>query len=233
MNDALLSADTPATEDNIASESAGNVETTNTNTEEFSYVPEKFMVDGQPDFQKLSESYANLEKKQGSGSNAPENTDGYTFDFQEEGTFDAEGLNEFKELSMELGISTDQFGKLMGMYENRMLEVAKAFNPDPKEALTETWGSDYDDNIKSAQRAFNSLPDQFDPDVLGRNPDVLQILSYFGAQMSEDNPKGMQGSSGSLSTEQVKEMMGSTDYSNNNSDTYKSVEQWFQNGNTL
>ncbi len=236
----LLTTETPAeTPAEITNETV-EAETTNkaSTTEETSKVteveiPETFLnEDGTPNYEKLTKSYNELRKKM-SSKIAPDSINEYTYEFQEEGTFDEEGFKEFKELSMELGLSTDQFNKLMTMYENRMNSVINAFNPNVKEVLTEVWGDEFEANVQDAQRAFNTLPDTFDSELLGTNPQAMEILAYFGKQMAEDNSSGMVSSGGSLTSEQVLEMMKSPAYKNAESDVYKTVTAWFEAGNEL
>ena len=218
-NEALLTANEDNFNDETAPETVSTVEenitTTETDTEtnDYRYVPDKFMSDGQPDFKKLTDSYKALEEKMGSKI-APESANDYEYDLNTE-LFEEDGFNEFKQQAHKLGLSQDQFSQLMDTYTSRM-EAIMQNGEDFVATLKEDWGNDFDTNVQNAQRAFNALSDLgIDPDVAGTDPTVMKILSYFGSQMKEDSASNTPATTSRLTESEVSELMADPEYYEN------------------
>ena len=78
--------------------------TTETVQDDYSYVPSKFLEDGKPNFQKMAQSYTELEKHLGSKAPAI-SVDDYDFNFQQPDSWDMEQYNSFREQAKELGVA--------------------------------------------------------------------------------------------------------------------------------
>lgn len=212
----LLSGAASATTENATNEGAVN----ETTADDFSYVPEKFLVDGKPDFEKMAKSYNELSSKLGSKI-APETIDEYDYQFKAEGIFDQdEGYQQLKEDMHNLGLSKDQFNGIMEMYEGATMDLINQLVPSPEKAqktLSAEWGDKFATQLATARKAFDAFADEtMDINEIGNNPTMIKLLASIGAQMGEDNPKGVNTNGGSgLTQTEVDGLMSRDDYFTN------------------
>lgn len=154
-------------------------------------VPAKFLnEDGTPNLEKLAKSYQTLEKKLSSKANIPAaSIDDYVIDMPKDSSLevDEEAAAAFKEKALELGFTAEQYKFVTDQYFSRM-ESTTWTPAKAKEALTEDWGNNFDDNVLAARRAF----DEFAPsdaninDPVFNHPAILKLMARMGAELNED-----------------------------------------------
>lgn len=154
---------------------------------DYSWVPAKFLVDGEPDFQGLAKAHRALEKKIGSkGAMAPESIDEYTYT-SKAFDFDDELLGAMKAEAMSKGISKDQYEWMMSKYEDELISTAPTAER-AQEYLQKAWGNDFEKNSMYARRAYEVyVPSDIPVDAIGNNPYVIDILARIGAELDEDS----------------------------------------------
>ena len=186
--------------------------------QEGSSIPEKFLnEDGTPDYDRLSKSYTELEKKFGSKVSA-ESANDYDYQFENEDIFDSEAdLGDIKEQMLELGVSKEQFSGVMGMWENAVVDIVNELQGTPEratEALKEEWGDAMDSNLQNARAAWDAFAAEgMNIDAVGNNPTMIALLAYIGAQMGEDVKPPAGGNAGTGMTEtEMNDIMARDDY---------------------
>jgi hypothetical protein len=202
-------------------------------------IPEKFLVNGEPDYDRLTKSYLELEKKIGTKIGVSDPTE-YDFKFQNEDSWNAEQFNDFKQKAVELGLSKEQFNFAMGVYEQNVQQLVESFTPSADKTtalLQQEWGKDFESNLTLAFNAFNAFApegiDVNDP-AIGNNPSVIKLLSSIGRQMGEDsgiNTNADVKGSG-VSPLEIQEYMARPDYFTNK-EVQKIVSEWYAQGNKL
>lgn len=195
---------------------------------DYSFVPKKFLKDGKPDLEKLSQSYQSLEKKLGAkGIVAPESADEY--EFEDADAFDAESLAAFREDAHKLGLSTEQFKGVMAKYKAQIDALVP--NPDKTESqLKSEWGDDYKANLSAAKRAFDQLApsDISIDDPVFNNPTVLKLLARVGQELTEDSaPPRASATKTGFTKEEVDNLIASKDYWND-PDKQAKVAAWYK-----
>ncbi|BBL56997.1 hypothetical protein [Methylomonas koyamae] len=193
-------------------------------------VPDKFLVDGQPDYQKLTKSYIELEKHIGAKAPVTDPAE-YDFQFQNPDQWDAQGLEEFKKFAVEKGYSKEQFNDALALYEQNVSKMLENIVETPQKAtatLKEKWGNDFDGNLKDAFKAFNTFaPEGFDIHSIGNNVPALELLAHIGKQLKEDNiPSTTSSSPTKMSKLEVEELMRSSDYLENR-EKQRIVTEWY------
>jgi hypothetical protein len=232
------------TTDNLATsvESSGSLlssfsgkteQTSEQSTEtDYSYIPEKFLEDGKPNFEKLSKSYSELEKKLG-GKVPVSSPDEFDFQFQNPDQWDAKGLEDFKNFAVEKGFSKEQFNDALSLYEQNVTQMLDALTPSAEkteQVLRQEWGKSFDKNMNLAAKAFNTFaPEGFDVNSIGNDPNVFKLLSAIGAQLNEDSiPNSHSVNVGSkMSKLEIEEILKSPDY-RTSKEKQKIVSSWFE-----
>ena len=223
-----------ATDETVAEPATPTAE----NDSPYGYVPEKFMntETNEPDFEKLANSYSELEKKIGSKIGA-ESTDEYEYEFEHGDVFDSgEPYTQFKDNMLELGLSKEQFAGIMGVYENNTVELMEAMAPSPdraQEALTKSWGDAYEANLGNARLAWDTFATpEMNIDTIGNSPEILQILSVIGASLGEDTSVGKtNANAGSgLTQTDVNALMNTEDYWTN-AESQAKVQSYYDSKN--
>lgn len=211
-------------------DATGTIDNTN-NDNPYHYVPEKFLKDGEPDFEKLAKSYTELEKKIGAKAPAIDVAD-YKYEFQKPEDFDMDGFEAFKGIALENGLTPKQFETVIGLYENSVSAMLDDLRPSAEKAsqiLSEEWGDDMSVNMKSAFRAFKQFaPDDLDINAVGNDPNVIRLLANIGKKMNEDTgfSKNYSNANTKMSKLEVDEMMRSSDYFENR-EKQKIVSEWY------
>jgi hypothetical protein len=164
-------------------------------------IPEKFTVkkaDGTVDYEasakKLAESYAHLEKRQGSGNLAPPTPDDYKPELPQ--GLSAEALaadplyKSFLKGAHAKGMTNEQVGYILNEFAQRQAMAA----PTPDKAvvaLREVWKTEAEFNA-NARHAFKAIS-EFGGDLteeeraqIDSNPLALRLLAKIGAQLQED-----------------------------------------------
>lgn len=215
--------------ENTASTLLAGEPTTETVTQEIA-IPEKFLVDGKPDYNKLASSYLELEKKIGSKI-APTDPKEYAYEFKAADRFDTEQVEAFKQKAGELGFTRDQFAAAMSIYEDNVLALVDQYTQTPEKAsaaLKEAWGDNYDANLKSAFAAFNTFGQDIAIEEIGNNPTVIKLLANIGKQIGED--RGINNNATSkgttLSKLEIQELQARPDYWTN-PEVQKIVNTWY------
>ena len=250
---------------------------------EYAHIPEKFIVEGEPDYTKLAESYKSLEGKLGtrladaattveeydyvpdgievtdteqynsfkdialeqglspeqfesmvnqyvamnpteSGETTAPTVEDYKYDF----TIDTndEAVDLFKDEAQAMGLSSDQYSKVMAAYENEVSQLTSS-PEQTKATLEDAWGNDYESNLNQAFEAVKTLGIDV-ADVKGNNM-AIQILAKFGAEMKEDNsPNSATNNVSGLTEMEVNELMLRDDYFSNKA-IQKQVSAYFNN----
>lgn len=198
--------------------------TTEENKVDYSYVPDKFMKDGNPNFENLAKSYTELEKKLSQRNpEAPESVDHYSFDeenpFRYEDQLDAESFSQFKQEMYDLGITNRQYQAMMDWYQKRMDELPHL--QDHSEALKGKWGDNFDSNIKAANNAVAKYFPQGDltkyPE-LANHPVFVEVMANIGKASKESvtniDHKQTETRSG-YSAMEIEDIRRSSDYGSN------------------
>lgn len=237
-----------ATGDNINNDSllsGASVDTTTEQTTEpageFDYVPSKFMnEDGSPDYEKLANSYSELEKKIGSKIGV-ESIEDYSYEWGSGASPEDLAEDEVYQAAVQemydLGLSQDQFAGVMGQYESTLMDIVEQLVTSPEaaqEQLTEAWGNDYETNLTAARTAFDSFaPEGLDINSGAFNdPAVLQLLASIGAQMGEDTrPVASNQATAGMSQTDVELIMQEEDYYTNDEKQAK-VAAYFNSKNS-
>ena len=202
-------------------------------------IPEKFLVDGQPDYEKLTKSYLELEKKFGTKV-AVSDPNEYDFKFQQEDQWDLEQFNAFKATASELGLSKEQFNTAMQLYEQNISQLVESYTPTAEKTnavLEKEWGKDFEPNLKLAFNAFQAFApegvDINDP-AIGNNPQVIKLLASIGRQMGEDSgiSTATTAKGSSVSPLEIQELMSRSDYWTNK-EVQKIVQNFYSSGNKL
>lgn len=194
-------------------------------------IPDKFLVNGEPDYNKLTQSYLELEKRIGTKVPVSDSAE-YDFKFQAEDLWDTEQYEAFKGTAAELGLSKDQFNAAMQLYEQNMTEVISQLTETPEkcsEELQQSWGKEYDTNLKSAFNAFQAYaPEGLNIDDIGNNPKVIKLLANIGKQMGEDPGINTQSTTRgtSMSKLEIQELQSRPDYWTNR-EVQNIVSKWY------
>jgi hypothetical protein len=200
-------------------------------------IPEKFLVNGEPDYNKLAQSYLELEKRIGTKVPVTDANE-YDFKFEAEDRWDIEQFQEFKNTASELGLSKDQFNTAMKIYEQNMNAVIDSFTETPEKCsaqLQQEWGNDYEPNLKLAYNAFQTFaPQGLNIDEIGNNPTMIKLLASIGQQIGEDRGLNTQAAvkGSGLSPLEIQEYMARPDYYTNR-EVQKIVSEWYASGNKL
>jgi len=195
---------------------------------DYSWVPKKFLKDGEPDLQALSRSYQALEKRLGSRSLAPESVDDYVFESKNGYTYDADLSNSFKQEALEAGLSAEQYAFIMNKYEESIAQSQPSAD-QAAEVLKASWGRNFDNNLQAARRAWDEFaPSDADIDEVGNNPVVLKILARIGMELGEDKPTAKGASRPSAMTEeQINELIRKKDYKHDLK-AQEVVRKWYE-----
>lgn len=196
-------------------------------TDDYSYVPEKFVIDGKPDFEKLASSYSELEATmRKTRPAAPKDASEYEYEWKTE--IDEERTNAFKAEAKDMGLSVDQYQWLMGKYEDAMMSSVVTADK-AREALSAEWGDQFDTNLAAAKSAWTAFADDdLDISAIGNNATALKLLAKIGREMGEDKPINATASNATTYTRlEIDEMMQSKDYTMNK-EKQRIVTEWFQ-----
>ena len=131
---------------------------------------------------------------------APKDVTGYTYEFKNADVWDGDSFTEFKGEALKQGLSNDQLQWLMTKHEDVITGVMDQFDNPAKteESLRGEWGNKYEDQMKSARKAWDTYADDtMDIDAVGNNPQILKLLAKLGKELHEDTPmkSGQSGSS--------------------------------------
>lgn len=175
-----------------ATPAATETSTETTEAKQF-VVPAKFLKeDGTPDYERLSKSYTELEKKISKKGNIPAaSADEYAYDFGEGFSVDETATNDFKAQALSKGFTKDQYAFIMEQYKSTLDKMT--WSTDKTEAtLKADWGQDFDVNAKAARAGFDQFaPSDANPhDPVWNHPQVMKLLARMGAELGEDSLAG-------------------------------------------
>ena len=180
-------------------------------------IPDKFLnEEGEPDYEKLTKSYNNLEKMKGPISNAPESADGYEIpedlmnnDYVD---FSEDSMVELRTKAHELGISNDQ----MNFFLEQHAETMSQFVPTPiqlETELKEAWGEDnFASNINAASQVLDSLGADIPEDEIIGNLPLIKLAAIVSREMNQDTPDIKPNVESVGTEERLNELMASPDY---------------------
>lgn len=199
-------------------------------TDEYSWLPPKFKLDGKPDFQKLATSYTALEKKISAKAGvAPESTDDYVYEPKHYQSSEEE-TTAFKETAKKLNLSAAQYAGLSEFYDQAMERTADS-PAKTKAYLEEHWGTDFERNTQLAIRAFDAYaPSHIPIEAIGNNPFVIDLLARFGAELGEDAVPSARTTNARMTRDDVKALMAKPEYKKpgKEGDALRSeVETWY------
>lgn len=198
-------------------------------------VPEKYMRDGQPDYQAMTKGYVELEKKLGQKNpQAPSDISEYESGYSNPDNINEDRLNDLRSYAKELGLSKDQFKGMTTRFEQEVGYVLDELMPNAEsamEVLVGEWGNDYASNLSSAMSAFKAYaPEGTNINSVGFNdPEVLKLLAAIGADMGEDKKAKSSSSETGTSTideTEVLDLMKRPDYYTN-PDIQKKVKEFY------
>jgi len=184
-------------------------------------VPEKFRNDdGTLNEQNMFKSYGELEKKLGTIGAPPETVDGYKLElegkFPEGVELNEEGHKEFLGRCHERGMTNDMVQFIMDEYAGVVGEAVTASSNTREgtiESLKGVWGDKYHDNMTAALNALNAAGvEGIDRARIGNDPDMIQVLSVLGANLTEDQITPGAPSTGGMSPEELESLMKSDAY---------------------
>lgn len=189
--------------------------------DDYSYVPEKFRgEDGEPNWQQMSESYSNLEKKLGADDRITE-AGQYEYELADDDRVNMDVYDQFKEQAVEHGMSNSQFEFMMNNFESALdswqdqADAQVMTAERGHEALSEVWGDNTDEYIGVADKALTAFaPEGLDVSSIANDPNVIQLLYAIGEQMGEDyGPAATQSAQMSTIDEQeLADLRGRDDY---------------------
>lgn len=226
----VLGAETtlePVSLDNGASESDEG---------DYSWMPETFMKEGEPDYQGLAKSYGELRTKF-SEEREVSKADDYDYELTTKGLFTEDMLPQLKAHGVDWGLSKDQFQHVASIIEGIAKDQHDAYSEvigtadQTKAALEGVWGDKFNQHMNNVDRAWNAFaPEGMSADVVGNNPDLYQFMSAVGAELSEDKaPSKIQTGNTELTEDELKTLVTSEDYySSDNTDAAKKVEAYFK-----
>ncbi len=171
-------------------------------------IPEKFVVkgaDGAEDWQgtalKVAQSYQHLEKRMGSGDLPPESAEGYQLEnYLPEGyERNAEAEKPLLGKFHELGLSNKQAQGVMSLYGevlgNALATEKTSMESAMQRLQSEVWTKpgEYQRNLDRSNFALSLADDALvqritnNPQLMN-NPDVIELLAFFGSEFEEDRP---------------------------------------------
>jgi hypothetical protein len=175
-------------------------------------IPEKFRTmneDGEFDLEKstakLLESYAYMEKRQGSGEAPPKSHEEYNVSLDIDGfawdEYKADPMTtQFLEGAHKAGLNNAQVQFVLGEYMKAAPELMTAFSQlDEEQAVDSLKGvwrneQEFNTNISHAYRAAMAAPNaEALVEKFANDPDFIQYAAWVGSQMVEDTaPSAMQ-----------------------------------------
>lgn len=249
--DAAPAAPPPATTDPQSLLKGGEQAPSPTATE---FIPEKFQIkneagelDVEASARKMSESYAHLEKKNGSGEGAPKTADDYNVTPPEslkdlDVKSDPE-MQEFLSKAQKAGISQAQLDVVMSEYFRMAPLLAAGGVALTQEAATadlkKSWATDadfkrnthlaYSATSAAVERSGVSM-DEVEKAGLGNNPVFLRLMASLGAEFQEDIAPGGTVHK-SFGEEDVRQLETSEAYANpkhpDHERVSKQVKSWY------
>jgi len=143
----------------------------------------------------LKQAYEDLKGK------APEVPDEYALNVDDayKDLVDEQASEEAKSLAKEIGLSQDQFDRLV-QFDLKRTDSARNQSLEQinqgLDALKTEWGENWDQNLQAAKKVVNDFADdelkqtlKSDP-MLGNHPGLLRFLSSIGQSLSEDSYAG-------------------------------------------
>jgi hypothetical protein len=155
---------------------------------------------GYKDLNGLAKSAMHLEKKLGSPKES-ENYDAeqYTYELPENYNANENLLNPIKDKAIELGIAPDKFKALVETFTGKESELMQQMQADKEtqvkqlqETLKKEWGNAYDDNLKLADKTWQSLAGEGEDKMLeNMAPEqqlaIAKIMANVGSKISEQS----------------------------------------------
>jgi hypothetical protein len=233
-NDTAVSNSEVGNASMLATAEQADVNAEATNPETTYTFPEKYLKDGQPDYDALTKGYHELsDMMRRTRPTAAKSVDEYSVEGLEI-PFDEERLGEVKTRLLDMGLSSEQFKNLMPLYQEEMERLAGQVMDTPEKAeseLKEAWGDSFEANLKDAFRAFKTYaPQDVDINAIGNNPHVLKLLSAIGKELSEDStPSKTKQDTGavSMSEDEINELRNRDDYWINE-EVQKKVQSYYK-----
>ncbi|WP_284459605.1 hypothetical protein [Cupriavidus campinensis] len=215
------------------------------------FIPEKYRVnkeDGTFDLEassrKLSEAYANAEKRIGGGDIPPKSAEDYTVTvpdtFKE--SFDPktdEGFKAFSGKMHELGLTQKQMDGVMAQYfemaPQLVIGAAVLDANAAKTQLEQAWAPQggFDHQIRNAYQGAAAIAAKagipvdeiMAPNGLGNNVQFLRMMAAIAPEFSEDTSSGGNTMGGASTEDQINEMMLSEAYKNPKHADHEKVSQ--------
>lgn len=155
---------------------------------------------GYKDLNGLAKSAMHLEKKLGAPKE-PESYDAeqYTYELPENYEANENLLNPIKDKAIELGIAPDKFKALVETFTGKESELIQQMQADKEsqiknlqETLKKEWGNAYEDNLKLADKTWQSLAGEGEDKILqNMSPEqqltIAKVMANVGAKISEQS----------------------------------------------
>jgi hypothetical protein len=128
----------------------------------------------------------------------PETADGYEYTAAEGQQIDAERLNSWKSKFFDMGLSQDQFGKIMAAVADEEAGFKAAYDKsiednraEAEAALQTKWGDKMEENVQGALRfrKGKAFVDFLEDTKFGDNPQVVEFFHQCSQLISEDTIK--------------------------------------------
>lgn len=178
-------------------------------TDPLAWLPEKFRtnaaeggsLDIEASARKLAESYAHLEKRNGSGELAPADVNGYKLTLEGMNIDEMKkypDFNEFLNKAHASGVNNSQLNLMVGEIINQAqlnkaeAEGSRMTGQQAEAALRQEWTTpdQYNQNMAAAVAAVRAVIPQGEQQSFfndyGTDPRVLKLLAKFGAEVGED-----------------------------------------------
>lgn len=202
----------------------------------YASVPAKFKdPTGAPNFEGLTKSYVELEKRFSTVERAPESHDKYALPQLEGVQLDDAKFAPFKEWAHKNGFTQKQFEAATQEYLSVLSDVTERFTWTPEKAeveLRKEWSDPkvYDKNRDLADRFLRAYTKEGEYESLRNNPEFIRLASVIGAELNES---GRVNHAAILPEQDVKSLLASRAYADpshpEHAATHAKVQAHYQN----
>lgn len=194
-------------------------------------VPDKFLnEDGEPDYEKLTKSYNNLEKLKGNVSAAPEDIAGYEIPEElmnnEYVDFSDDSMGELRTEAMKLGISNEQMNFFLEQHANTMSQFVPT-SEQLETQLKDAWGDDeaFASNINAASQVLDTLGSDISSDEIVGNLPLIKFAAIVAKEMNQDTPDIKPNANSAGTEEELNDLMASPEYWVKDSETRQRADK--------
>lgn len=163
-------------------------------------------ISGFADLDSLAQGYVDMK---GAQPITPESVEGYTFEVPEGVMIDDAGVDAFKAVALEAGMTAEQYSAAVKYRVSEVQKLSEAVTEQREKAVSDMrseWGDSYEDNLQKGKKVLaasgaGSILATVFPEggesLLGNNPEFAKMLVWVHDKMSPDTfESGSGGSSG-------------------------------------